>query len=31
MNDYPIVNRFRSIAFAEGWSFLILLFIAMPF
>lgn len=26
----PIIKRFRSIAIAEGWSFLILLGIAMP-
>lgn len=26
----PIINRFRKVAIAEGWSFLILLFIAMP-
>ena len=26
----PIIRRFRFIALAEGWSFLILLFIAMP-
>lgn len=26
----PIIRRFRSIAIAEGWSFLVLLFIAMP-
>jgi integral membrane protein len=26
----PIIERFRRIAVAEGWSFLILLFIAMP-
>jgi integral membrane protein len=26
----PIITRFRRVAIAEGWSFLILLFIAMP-
>ena len=26
----PIIQRFRTIAIAEGWSFLILLGIAMP-
>ena len=26
----PIINRFRRVAIAEGWSFLILLCIAMP-
>ncbi|MCB0766103.1 MAG: DUF3817 domain-containing protein [Flavobacteriales bacterium] len=26
----PIIRRFRSWAIAEGWSFLILLFVAMP-
>lgn len=30
MTPNPIITRFRSIAIAEGWSFLILLFIAMP-
>ncbi|MEZ4739413.1 MAG: DUF3817 domain-containing protein [Flavobacteriales bacterium] len=25
-----IIRRFRSVAIAEGWSFLVLLFIAMP-
>lgn len=30
MNDSPIISRFRRVAIAEGWSFLILLFIAMP-
>lgn len=29
MNE-PIINRFRRVAIAEGWSFLILIFIAMP-
>ena len=29
MSD-PIIRRFRSWAIAEGWSFLILLFVAMP-
>jgi len=26
----PIIRRFRSWAIAEGWSFLVLLFVAMP-
>lgn len=26
----PIIRRFRTWAIAEGWSFLILLFVAMP-
>ena len=26
----PIIRRFRMVAIAEGWSFLVLLFIAMP-
>jgi integral membrane protein len=26
----PIIRRFRSVAIAEGWSFLVLLCIAMP-
>jgi integral membrane protein len=26
----PIIDRFRKIAIAEGWSFLLLIFIAMP-
>jgi len=30
MTPNPIITRFRTIAIAEGWSFLILLFIAMP-
>lgn len=30
MQQDPIIRRFRSWAIAEGWSFLILLFIAMP-
>ena len=30
MNDSPIITRFRRVAIAEGWSFLILIFIAMP-
>lgn len=30
MTTSPIITRFRQIAVAEGWSFLILLFIAMP-
>ncbi|MBL7952901.1 MAG: DUF3817 domain-containing protein [Flavobacteriales bacterium] len=30
MSNDPIIRRFRSVAIAEGWSFLILLFIAMP-
>ena len=30
MSSSPIIDRFRKVAVAEGWSFLILLFIAMP-
>jgi integral membrane protein len=30
MSKEPIIQRFRSVAIAEGWSFLVLLFIAMP-
>lgn len=30
MSDHTIIRRFRSWALAEGWSFLILIFIAMP-
>ena len=30
MTTSPIIRRFRSIAIAEGISFLVLLFIAMP-
>ena len=30
MSSDPIIRRFRSVAIAEGWSFLVLLFIAMP-
>ena len=30
MSADPIIRRFRSVAIAEGWSFLVLLFIAMP-
>jgi len=30
MNTSPIAQRFRRVAMAEGWSFLVLLFIAMP-
>jgi integral membrane protein len=30
MQPPPIIQRFRRIAVAEGWSFLVLLFIAMP-
>ncbi len=30
MSTDPIITRFRTIAIAEGWSFLILLFFAMP-
>jgi integral membrane protein len=30
MSKDPIIERFRSVAIAEGWSFLVLLFIAMP-
>lgn len=30
MSNNPIIRRFRSVAIAEGWSYLILLFIAMP-
>jgi integral membrane protein len=30
MSESPVITRFRTIALAEGWSFLVLLFIAMP-
>lgn len=30
MSNNPIITRFRNWAIAEGWSFLVLLFIAMP-
>lgn len=30
MSNDTIINRFRSVAVAEGWSFLVLLFVAMP-
>ncbi len=30
MSNDPIITRFRNWAIAEGWSFLVLLFIAMP-
>jgi integral membrane protein len=30
MNTSPTIVRFRRIAMAEGWSFIILLFVAMP-
>ena len=30
MSNDPIIRRFRNWAIAEGWSFLVLLFIAMP-
>ncbi|WKZ66488.1 MAG: DUF3817 domain-containing protein [Flavobacteriales bacterium] len=30
MNDEPTIRRFRTVALAEGISFLLLLFIAMP-
>lgn len=26
----PIISRFQKVALAEGWSFIILLFVAMP-
>lgn len=27
---HPLLARFRTVAIAEGWSFLVLLFVAMP-
>lgn len=27
---HPLLSRFRTVAIAEGWSFLVLLFVAMP-
>ncbi|HRH70995.1 MAG: DUF3817 domain-containing protein [Flavobacteriales bacterium] len=30
MSTDPIIKRFRTVAIAEGWSFLLLLFVAMP-
>jgi len=30
MSTEPIITRFRTVAIAEGWSFLLLLFVAMP-
>ncbi|HMQ74929.1 MAG TPA: DUF3817 domain-containing protein [Flavobacteriales bacterium] len=27
---HPLLTRFRTVAIAEGWSFLMLLFVAMP-
>ncbi len=30
MSTDPIIRRFRTVAIAEGWSFLVLLFFAMP-
>jgi len=30
MENNPIISRFRAVAIAEGWSYLILLGIAMP-
>ena len=30
MSTDPIIRRFRTVAIAEGWGFLVLLFFAMP-
>ncbi|MFZ1332112.1 MAG: DUF3817 domain-containing protein [Flavobacteriales bacterium] len=30
MKDNPVISRFRAVAIVEGWSYLILLGIAMP-
>lgn len=27
---HPLLARFRTVAIAEGWSFIVLLFVAMP-